>query len=181
VRGTSRARPWYPWRVSSPELPTDLLPLREAATASDRSVSTLRGWVRSGQLRAYRPDGADPRNTPALVSLGELRALLVTSGAASDPPRPPPAPPAALREEAHAAALELVELRAALAIARAEAEGTRREAAALHTALRVAEERVTDLTATVELERARVAAAEAEVAALRASAGLPWWRRLLPG
>lgn len=37
-----------------------------------------------------------------------------------------------------------------------------------------------ELARSLEVERARVAGLEAELAALRVSARLPWWRRLLP-
>ena len=156
--------------------PPDLLPLREAARLVDRSVSTLRAWIRAGDLRPWRGEGTHPDNAPVLVSREELAALVVGAGKAAHPGRPPSAPPA---EAAPALVAELAALRAELAGARALARAHEETTAALREALAEARGRAADLAAALEVERARATAAEAEREALRTSAGLPWWRRLL--
>jgi hypothetical protein len=55
----------------------------------DRSLSTLRAWVRDGTLRGYREDPAHPENSRVLVSREELVRLVVETGKASTPGRRP--------------------------------------------------------------------------------------------
>lgn len=114
-----------------------------------------------------------------LVSVGELRALLVTSGAAADPGRPPPV---ARLDDTETAALraELARMAGAFAVATAERDGARSTAEALRLALDVAGQRAGDLATALDVERARAAGLAAELAALRSERRLPWWRRLLP-
>lgn len=151
--------------------PLDLVPLKEAARQVDRSPSTLRDWIRAGELRGYAGEGTHPQNRPTLVSVSELQALVVVAGKAAHPGRRPPA------EDPAAARVSEVEIRAL----RAELDAERRVAAATAAALALAEAAAADLRLSLERERARADGAEAEVAALKAEKGLPWWRRLLPG
>lgn len=166
-----------------PAPPADALPLREAAAMCDRSLSTLRAWIREGRLTGYRAEGENPANAPVLVSLAELRAFLVVSGAEVAPPRPPAGPRVVEAPEARALAelrAELVTVRGALAVALAERDGARSTVDAQRVALDVSSQRAAELGRALEGERARVAGLEAELAALRSAARLPWWRRLLP-
>ena len=166
-----------------PAPPADALPLRDAAARCDRSLSTLRAWIREGRLTGYRAAGENPANAPVLVSLAELRAFLVTSGAEVAPARPPAGPRTIEPPEARAILelrAELVTVRASLAVAVAEREGARSTVDAQRVALDVSGQRAAELARSLEVERARVAGLEAELAALRVSARLPWWRRLLP-
>ena len=165
-----------------PAPPADALPLREAGAMCDRSLSTLRGWIRDGRLTGYRGAGENPANAPVLVSLAELRAVLVTSGAEVAPARPPAGPRLADPEARALAELraELVTVRGALAVAVAEREGAQSTVDALRVALDMGRQRAAELARSLDMERARVVGLEAELAALRGAARLPWWRRLLP-
>jgi hypothetical protein len=148
--------------------PADLLPLREAARLVDRGPSTLRAWIRAGDLPAYRGAGTAPENAPVLVSRAELLHAAGTTGKAPRPGRPaPPAYPAS-----PPGAGEALVLRAELAGARAVVEAQRATVAAL-------EARARDLAAALDAERATVAGLRAELDALRGAGRLPWWRRLL--
>jgi hypothetical protein len=163
------------------ETPPDLLPVRDAARLVDRSLSTVRAWIRSRQLRSWRGEGTHPDNAPALVSRAELVALVVGATGepkAAHPGRPPaPAPPPA--EAVTALRVELAAVRAELDGARALLGAHGETTAALREALAEARGRAADLVAALEAERARAVAAEAERDALRERDGLPWWRRLL--
>jgi excisionase family DNA binding protein len=156
--------------------PADLLAVREAARLVGRGYSTVRGWIAAGELEAYRGEGTHPRNAPVLVSRAALMALCATSK--STHPGRPVALPAS---EGTAPAGELMELRAALAVARAERDGARELVEAQRVTVAALEARARDLAEALEGERARVAGLTAELEALRAAAGMPWWRRLLAG
>jgi len=180
--------------------PLDLLTVREAARLVDRGVSTLRGWVRAGELRGWHADPEHPENTPLLVSRAEVLALVVTTGRASTPGRrspaestPPSTPPTdALDRPEHALDLArlrstVAELRADLRAALAERDGARAVLSATGRTVEVLEARCDDLAGLADAERRhaldladRLAVAEAERDALREYQGLPWWRRLLP-
>jgi len=159
--------------------PDDLVPIRDAARMVDRGYSTLRGWVRAGELTGYYADPERPSNSPLLVSKQELLTLMAAANKASNPPRPP-------RAEAEAAArddlrLELARAHAEVATARAEREGAVAVADALRGTISALQERCRDLAERAEAEHARAVAAEAELQALRTDRRLPWWRRLLGG
>lgn len=162
---------------STSPLPVDLVPLKEAARRVDRAPSTLRDWIRAGELRSFEGEGTHPRNRPTLVSVGELQALVVQAGKAAHPGRRPPV------EEEGAAdlRLRLATVEGELRALRVELDGERRAAAALQTAIQVTAEAAADLRAALDRERARADGAEAELRALRDVGALPWWRRLLPG
>lgn len=190
TRSPSRS---YPLRTPPPG---DAIPLRVAAPMVDREVRTLRGWLRTGALRGYLEEGADPRNAPVLVSMGELRVLAASLAAA--PGRPPrgereePAPPVpasgsaspevdALRAELDAERLRGLRERVSAAEARAataerQADTLREATAEVAATLRA---RVVDLERERDELRGRVQALEAEGEALRVLAGVPWYRRLL--
>lgn len=159
----------------SGERPPDLLPLRTAARQVDRAPSTLRTWIRMGKLQSWHGEGTHPENAPALVSLAELKLLVITGGKAINPPRPPPAP----EREISDLRADLDRERTARAIADARLEGAMAEIIALRRALDAAEGRAKDLADVLERERTRIVSAESELHALRVTTGLPWWRRLL--
>lgn len=157
--------------------PDDLISVEDAARRVDRSKSTIRAWVRSGELPGYREDPAHPENSRLLVSTADLMALVVVTGKTANPGRPP-ATKVTVEEAApdvSAIKQELETLRAGMI------EALRGNVAAL-------EGRIADLNRAVEAERtraeewrARALGAEAEREALRREKGLPWWRRLLGG
>ncbi len=187
--------------------PGDLVPLREAARQVDRSISTLREWIRDGELAGWKPEGATAANAPTLVSLAEVRLRMVVGEKAIVPGRPPGLlrerpgeqgggaaevsgegrEAALLREQAreHALRLEIVDAKAALRIAEVEREALRAEVERLREqqgqSVRLLEAAQQDLRGAWERERARADGAEAEVRVLRAGLQLPWWRRLLTG
>ena len=159
--------------------PDDLVPVRDAARLVDRSTATIRAWVRAGELRVYRGEGTHPANAPALVSRAELLHLAGVSKA-PNPPRPARAAPPSSSPSTSSptvAPSPSADLEAARALALAREE----TAAALRSTVAALEARCVDLSAALERERARADGLEAEISALRVSAGLPWWRRLLPG
>lgn len=174
--------------------PDDLVPVREAARVVGRGYSTVRAWIAGGELVGWKGEGTHPDNAPTLVSKGEILALAARSKS-THPGRPATSSTSAAGELATVdlPAPVVAELRAALALAEREREAARVEVAIVRAELagKVAEltstretlaevrARVVDLSATVEAERARARGAEADRDALRAAAGLPWWRRLL--
>ena len=123
---------------STSPLPVDLVPLKEAARRVDRAPSTLRDWIRAGELRSFEGEGTHPRNRPTLVSVGELQALVVQTGKAAHPGRRPP-----VEEEEGAADLRvrLATSEGEIRALRVELDGERRAAAGLQTAIQVAAER----------------------------------------
>jgi predicted nucleic acid-binding Zn-ribbon protein len=111
-----------------------------------------------------------------------LRVLVVKAGKLANPPRRLPVEEEELRARLVRVEEELrASLRAEVDAGKREVDAAQRETAALRLALGAAEDRARDLVGALERERARADGAEAEVAALRSAAGLPWWRRLLTG
>lgn len=172
----------------------DLLTLAEAATASERSPSTIRRWLRTGALT--RHEGPIPEHggsPPVLVNRTELLGLLATTG---QKPREPDGHPAdahpgapvvttspamvdtpsrdAIRLAELEGRLALAELRADLVRAEAELEASRREAHQL-------EALVAELRRDRDDWRDRHDARAAELRAVAEASGTSWWRRLLGG
>jgi hypothetical protein len=173
--------------------PTDLVDVQEAGRLVDRSVSTIRAWVRKGELEGHRQD-PKRRNSRLLVSRRSLLALAGLTkeaapprpgGALLDPSLPDPGEPAAPPPPA-AAELLTVELEGA----RALVEALRGQVASLEEQGRHERERAQEW-------KDRATAAEAQQAALweqlreretelegerREERGkVPIWRRLLRG
>ena len=188
--------------------PSDLLPLRDASRMVDRSLSTIRAWVRDGTLRGYREDPAHPSTSRVMVSREELARLVVEAGKASAPGRRPPgtsAPEEAPLEAAVPSSVAPVapvpvsdgaellrartvaaELRGDLRAALAERDGAREVLEATRRTVEALEARCRDLADRADAERRRadgqaerVEALEAERDALHQWHGLPWYRRLL--
>lgn len=155
--------------------PDDLIPAREAATLVDRSLSTIRSWVREGRLPGYRGASDHPETAPLLVSRAELLHYAGAAALAMSPGRParlppPGAPPPASPAPPPGAPPEIM---AALL------EAHRGQVAAL-------EARIATTEARLDEWRARATRAEAVLEELTAArraeltpAARPWWARLL--
>ena len=145
-----------PAAPSDPPVPGDLVPLKDAARSVDRSPSTLRDWIRAGELRAYKGPGHHESNRPTLVSAEELRLLVVKSGKLANPPRRLP-----VEEEELRARLVRVEeeirasQRAEVDAVIRTAEIAQREADLLKQALETSQRNVTELRDALEREIAR--------------------------
>lgn len=161
------------------ERPDDLVDYDEAGRLVDRSKSAVRWWVRNGQLLSWLEEEGNPQSR-RMVSKSALLSMVVQTGKAAHPGGPgrstSPSPPPVSDES----------LRADLRVKTAELEGARAEIAALRMALDAERARVSSVEERAELERLRSAewkdraeGLTAEVTALRAMTGLPWWRRLL--
>lgn len=104
--------------------------------------------------------------------------MVVQGGKLASPGRPPPAP----ERQIETLEIELTELRQRLQMAEraaAEAAILKRALDLAEDGLRRGEEQVRDMRSALEREQTRVNSLEAEMQILRASSGLPWWRRLL--
>lgn len=167
------------------ERPDDLIDYEEAGKMVDRSKNAVRWWVRNGQLQSWLEEEGNA-NSKRMVSRSDVMTLMVTTNKLANPGGPgrgTPTPPAS-----GDAGLS-VELR----VKTAELEGSRAEVAALkiameglRAALEAEQARASTMGEHAQLERLRAAewkdraeALNAEVTALRAATGAPWWRRLL--
>lgn len=162
--------------------PDDLIPLREATILADRSLSSLRNWVRGGELTEYREDEANP-GSRVMVSRTELMMLLATSKSAHPGgPRGGATTPATTPEPPS----ERTSLLAA--VASAERDGLRALVEAQKGTIAALEARCVDLDLRAHSERIRaddyrdrIGALEAELRELRGWMNLPLYRRLLSG
>lgn len=184
--------------------PDDLVSMKEAAALVDRSVSSIRAWLRDGKLTKHRED-PDNASSRAMVSRAELMSFAAVKLEPA-PPRPPSGPREETASKADAVPTDSADLRVELARLRAELEGTRAvlEATRAHVATleatagsvadlvdgaraegrelaRAAETRARELRADLEMMREERDAARAEASALKNYAGLPWWRRMVTG
>ena len=155
--------------------PDDLVAVREAAQLVDRSVSTIRAWLRDGHLVKHR-EGTDG-NARVLVSRADL--LLYAAQGASPTPGRPASPAPAATEALGALRAEIADLRRDLAIAEARQAAAESVAAAECRRADAERDRATDARLDAERVRAELVAARAELEALRERGQLPWWRRLL--
>lgn len=187
--------------------PDDLVPMKEAAALVDRSVSSVRAWLRSGKLTKHR-EIPGHKGSRAMVSRAELMryaAVQLEPTPARPPGGPRPAPLASAAplpgpaDDAADLRVEVARLRAELDGARAVLEATRAHVATLEASTgtvadlvagargegrelaRVAEEHARDLRADLDRMREERDAARAEAEALKSYAGLPWWRRMVTG
>lgn len=151
------------------ERPEDLLDYDEAAKVVDCSRDTIRAWVRSKELKSW-PSDEQKANARRLVSKAELLGLVVQAKKVQAPGGPGrlPEPNRELEmEKLKTAGLESL------------VGALKGQVGALEGQLSAERER-----AEVERLRAnewkdRATALEAEMQALRAVSGSPWWRRLL--
>jgi len=181
------------------ERPSDLVALKEAAVVVGRSVSTLRGWIRAGELAGFREQPEDP-NSRVLVSRQALLVLAaqgkpIHPGGPRPDANPAPAgtgenvellPPPAERVETRRSEERRIEERLLLAALSAERDGLRAVIEAQKLTISTLEARCRDLENNSHSERLRaqehqdrLVAAEAELGVLRGWQRLPWYRRLL--
>jgi len=161
--------------------PGDLIPVNDAARLVDRSVSSLRGWVRTGQIKGYREDPAHPENSRLLLSRSEILQLARESkhpspGRPSAPNNGSPTSPAPKLKDPGSAVLT-----AELEGARALLEALKSQVALLEARCRTLEEQVRTERQRAEEWKGRATVVEAELNALKDRLKLPLWRRLLPG
>ena len=161
------------------ERPDDLVDYDEAARLVDRGRSTIRGWVREGQLQSWPSEEGKP-NAKRLISRAQLQ-LLASSSKTAHPGGPGRGEFLAnLTETELRVQVERVEgLRTAL-------EAERARSAALEALARESGERARAEAERAHVERMRATewqdratALEAEVVALRQMAGQSWWQRLI--
>ena len=145
----------------------DLITVKEAATLVDRTVATVKKWVKSGGLTGHRRVPGNNRSA-LLVSRSDLMTYVVTAGKKADTGK--------VRSDRGPSKAGL----------QAELEGQKTLNNALRAQLELLDSKISLIEEgkRVERERAdewkdRAKALEAELRALRMHAGLPWWRRLL--
>lgn len=181
--------------------PDDLLPLKDAAVVVGRSLSTLRAWIRAGELEGHRETPEDP-NSRLLVSQQQLLLLAARSkpihpggprpdGPAEPPATPPSTDPPVLKRTVRIGELRddrRIEERMMLAALTAERDGLKAVLEAQKLTISTLESRCRDLENHAHSERLRaqehqdrLVAAEAELTALRGWQRLPWYQRLLGG
>jgi hypothetical protein len=160
------------------ERPDDLVALKEAAVMVGRSVSTLRAWIRGGELTSFREEEADP-SSKVLVS----REALLRLAAMEKPIHP--GGPRKVQEETIVAPDTGRNERMAASLS-AERDGLKALVEAQRLTISTMEARCRDLEQMAHQERLhgqemrdRLVAAEAELQAMRGLQRLPWYRRLL--
>jgi hypothetical protein len=146
----------------------DVITVKEAATLVDRTVATVKKWIKTGGLEGHRRDPENNRSA-LLVSRADLMTYVVTAGKKADTGR--------VRSSSSGPSK---------AVLQAELEGQKTLTHALRAQLDLidAQMRLIEEGKRTQRERAdewkdRAKALEAELHALRMHAGLPWWRRLL--
>lgn len=146
----------------------EMLTLAEAAKMVDRSKSTVRKWIKDGQLTTEKRKG--PRGGSVIVvSRGDLLHFAGTAGKSAKPSRRKSQPSVA-----------------SPAVLQAELDGQKALVEALRSQLELQDSQLRLLEDSRRMERVRVdewkdrwIAADAELRALRSQLGVPWWRRLL--
>lgn len=151
--------------------PEDLLDYDEAARVVDRSRDTIRAWVRSKELQSW-PADEQKQNAKKLVSKAELMSLVVQARKVAAPGGPHRVVPEVSKAELETERLKVSGLEALVVALKGQI-------GALEGQLGAEKERgeVERLRANEWKDRA--AGLEAELMALRAASGSPWWRRLL--
>jgi hypothetical protein len=146
----------------------DLISVKEASVLVDRTVATVKKWIKSGGLQGTRKDPENPRSA-LLVCRTELMTYVVVEGKKPDISR-----------------ARSTSSGPSKAVLQAELEGQKTLNNALQTQLSLIDSqmRLLEEGKRTERERAfewkdRAKALEAELRALRLHSGLPWWRRLL--
>jgi len=140
--------------------PPDLVDVKEAGRLVDRSVSTIRAWVRKGELEGYRQDPRR-RNSRLLVS---RRSLLALAGLTKEPE--PARPGGALREPSIPGPGEPEPQPAAAELLTVELEGARALVEALRGQVASLEEQARRERERAEEWKDRATAAEAQQGAL---------------
>jgi len=148
---------------------SDLIPIKEAATLVDRTVPTLKKWIKKDEISAVRENPDNPRSR-LMVSRRELMTYMATAGKAANPPRPMASSSGGPSK----------------AVLHAELEGQKALVSALQMQLDLIQSQITVVEESKRCEQRRAddwkdraAGLEGELKAARMQAGLPWWRKLL--
>ena len=148
---------------------SDLIPIKEAATLVDRTVPTLKKWIKREEISGVRENPDNPRSR-LLVSRRELMAHMATAGKAANPPRPKPSSNKGPSK----------------AVLQAELDGQKALVSALQMQLELIQTQISVVEEAKRCEQRRAddwkdraAGLDAELKAARMQAGLPWWRKLL--
>ena len=147
---------------------SDLIPIKEAATLVDRTVPTLKKWIKKGELNGQREDEENPRSR-MLVSRKALMLLMATAGKSTNPPRPKASNSGPSKAVLQA---ELAGQKALVTALQAQLELIQAQISAIEEAKRSEQRRADDW-------KERAEGLQAELKAARMQAGLPWWRKLL--
>ena len=148
---------------------SDLIPIKEAATLVDRTVPTLKKWVKNSEIKGVRENPENPRSR-LMVSRKELMLYMATAGKAAKPPRPK-----ASSSKGPSKAVLVAELagQTALVVAlQTQLELIQNQIGAIEEAKRSEQRRADDW-------KDRAIGLDAELKAMKMSAGTPWWKKLL--
>ena len=148
---------------------SDLITIKEAATLVDRTVPTLKKWIKKGEAVGVREDEENPRSR-MLVSRKALMLLMATAGKATNPPRPKASTSSGPSKAVLQA--ELAGQQALVAALQTQLEMMGSQISAIEEAKRSGKRRADDW-------KERAEGLTAELKASRMQAGLPWWRKLL--
>ena len=135
----------------------------------DRTVPTLKKWIKKGELVGVREDEENPRSR-MLVSRKALMLLMATAGKATNPPRPKASTSSGPSKAVLQA--ELAGQQALVAALQTQLELMGSQISAIEEAKRSEQRRADDW-------KERAEGLTAELKASRMQAGLPWWRKLL--
>ena len=148
---------------------SDLIPIKEAATLVDRTVPTLKKWIKREEISGVRENPDNPRSR-LLVSRRELMTYMATAGKAANPPRPKASSSNGPSK----------------AVLKAELDGQKALVAALQMQLELIQTQISVIEEAKRCEQRRAddwkdraVGLEAELKAARMQAGLPWWKKLL--
>jgi hypothetical protein len=147
---------------------SDLIPIKEAAMLVDRTVPTLKKWVKNSEINGTRENPDNPRSR-LMVSRKELMVHMATAGKAANPPR------AQTSNSGPAKAVVIAELagQTALVVAlKTQLDLIQSQIGAIEEAKRSEQRRADDW-------KDRATGLEAELKAMKMSAGTPWWKKLL--
>lgn len=148
---------------------SDLIPIKEAAALVDRTVPTLKKWVKNDELSGVREHPDNPRSR-LMISRRELMTHMATAGKAANPPRPKASSKAGPSK----------------GVLKAELEGQKALVSALQTQLEMVTAQISAIEEAKRSEQRRAddwkdraTGLEAELKALKMAAGAPWWKKLL--
>ena len=148
---------------------SDLIPINEAATLVDRTVPTLKKWIKKDELTGVRENPDNPRSR-LMVSRRELMTHMATAGKAANPPRPKASSSSGPSK----------------GVLKAELEGQKALVSALQTQLEMVTAQISAIEEAKRSEQRRAddwkdraVSLEAELKAIKLSAGTPWWKKLL--
>ena len=164
----------------------------EAARVSERSKPTIRRWTRQGHIDS-RPGAVPPHggSPPTMINRSTLMVYLAKTAQIPREATPEKPVDRATNTSGNAPVvgevttvdlaheLELVKVRAELAVAMADADGLRQRLEDATRRLRDLELLVGDTRQERDDWRDRHDAREAELRVLQGDKGLPWWRKLI--